>query len=259
LTLSASIAAAAGFELQHLAVDDHGADVAALTRADVAYLTPAHQFPMGVSLSADRRTAVTAWARKHDRLVIEDDYDGEYRYDRQPVGALQALDPDHVVYLGTTSKSLAPALRLGWLVAPPKLLRELLEARTLAFGYNSSLDQLTLAELLRTGVYDRLLRSSRARYRRRRQQLVEALRLLSIEVEGAEAGLHALVRLPPGVDEAQVVRRARRSGLAVEGLGQYTLTSGHQRAALVIGFGAATPESYGRCLAVLADVLRTVS
>lgn len=259
LPLSASVAAGAGFELQHLVVDHHGADVSALTRADAVYLTPAHQFPMGVPLSADRRTAVTAWAREQSHLVIEDDYDGEYRYDRQPVGALQALDPDHVVYLGTTSKSLAPALRLGWLVAPPQLLRELVEARTLAFGYNSSLDQLTLAELFRTGVYDRLLRSSRARYRRRRQQLVEALRLPSIEIEGAEAGLHALVRLPRGVDETQVVGRARQSGLAVEGLGQYTSAAGNHRAALVIGFGAATEDSYGRCLSVLADVLRSVT
>ena len=182
LPIAADIARTAGLTLQHLEVDHDGADVAALTTADAAYLSPAHQFPLGTTLSAARRNQVVAWAQTHDRLVIEDDYDGEYRYDRQPIGALQSLDPDRVVYLGTISKSLAPSLRIGWLVAPPDLLPDLMAARTIGFGYGSSLDQLTLAELLRSGTYDRLLRSSRIRYRRRRNQLIKALQPHGLQV-----------------------------------------------------------------------------
>lgn len=190
--------------------------------------------------------------------MIEDDYDGEYRYDRQPIGALQSLDPDWVVYLGTTSKSLAPALRLGWLVAPAGLLPDLMKARTLGFGYNSSLDQLTLAELLRSGDYDRLLRSSRIRYRRRRDQLVETLQPHGLQIIGTAAGLHALVKLPSGTDEADVISRAQQRGLAVEGLRDYTIDgSVGSGPALVVGYGAATDNSYPRCLTLLTEVLTT--
>jgi GntR family transcriptional regulator/MocR family aminotransferase len=256
LPIAADIARTAGLTLQHLEVDHDGADVAALTTADAAYLSPAHQFPLGTTLSAARRNQVVAWAQTHDRLVIEDDYDGEYRYDRQPIGALQSLDPDRVVYLGTISKSLAPSLRIGWLVAPPDLLPDLMTARTIGFGYCSSLDQLTLAELLRSGTYDRLLRSSRIRYRRRRNQLIKALQPHGLQVSGAAAGLHALVRLPPGADEADVIGRAQQRGLAVEGLGAYTVDgSADSGPALVVGYGAAAEDSYQQCLTLLVEAL----
>ncbi|MET9931027.1 PLP-dependent aminotransferase family protein [Streptomyces sp. NPDC006324] len=168
--------------------------------ADAVLLTPSHQFPLGLPLLPERRTALIEWARRTGGLVLEDDYDGEFRYDRQPVGALQGLDPDRVVYLGTASKSLAPALRLGWMVLPPTLVEEVMDA--MAGRAPGVLDQLTLAAFLSSGDYDRHVRSARLRYRRRRDALVAALaeRAPGVRVSGIAAGLHAVLELPPGTE-----------------------------------------------------------
>ncbi|MPY58157.1 MocR-like pyridoxine biosynthesis transcription factor PdxR [Streptomyces spongiae] len=229
-----------------------------LTGVRAVLLTPAHQFPMGVPLHPDRRAAVVDWARRTGGLVLEDDYDGEFRYDRQPVGALQGLAPDHVVYLGTASKSLAPGLRLGWLVLPPSLTPEVLAAKGHTDWSCGALDQLTLAEFLTSGAYDRHVRSVRLRYRRRRDDLVDAVRehAPDVRVTGIAAGLHAVLRLPPGTEES-VVRAAAWQGLEVHGLARYR----HDRAtvdpldALVVGYGTPPDHAWAGALEALCRVL----
>ncbi|HEY6961721.1 MAG TPA: PLP-dependent aminotransferase family protein [Gaiellaceae bacterium] len=245
-------------EAPTLGVDGDGA-VVDDARADALLLTPAHQFPLGVALAAHRRNRVVAWARERGGIVVEDDYDGEFRYDRQPIGALQALAPEHVIYAGTASKSLAPGLRLGWLVVPARLLEPTLSARELTDG-PSALEQLTLADFIESGSYDRHVRRARLRYRRRRDRLVQALarRAPAARVTGIVAGLHAVVELPDGDTEEAAVRRSDEHGLSVEGLGAYRLGGPERAPALVVGY--ATPPEHaftaavGRLCAVLADV-----
>jgi GntR family transcriptional regulator/MocR family aminotransferase len=185
-------------------------------------LTPAHQHPTGGALHPERRAAVVDWARATGGLILEDDYDGEFRYDRQAVGALQGLDPERVVYLGTVSKALAPGLRLAWMVLPEDLVPEIVEAKGHADWVSSTIDQLTLAEFITSGAYDRHVRSMRLRYRRRRDQLVAALaqRAPGIRLTGLAAGLQAVLKLPPGT-EAAVVGEAARQGLAVSGIAEF--------------------------------------
>jgi GntR family transcriptional regulator/MocR family aminotransferase len=219
-------AVAAGLRLATLPVDGHGATAGPASPAGAALLTPAHQFPLGAALAPGRRTQFVEWARDTGGLVIEDDYDGEFRYDRQPVGALQALAPEHVVYAGSASKSLAPGFRLGWLVLPASLVGEVTAARELTTGPGSRLDQLTLAEFITSGGYDRHVRRSRLAYRRRRDRLAAALgrEAPRVRVTGIAAGLHALCELPPGLTEDHLVARAAARGLEVEGLARYRAT-----------------------------------
>lgn len=247
-----------GLDAVELPVDAGGAQVGLLggeVRADAALLTPAHQFPTGVALPPERRTATVAWARHIGGVVIEDDYDGEFRYDRQPLGALQGLDPAHVVYAGTASKSLAPGLRLAWLALPPRLLEPVVEERRIADRHSSVVDQLALAELITSGVYDRHVRRMRLRYRRRRDRLVAALaeRAPAVRVSGIAAGLHAVVELPPGgPSEAEVVERAARRGLALSSMGAY---SGAAKPALVVGYGTPPEHAFAGALERLCEVL----
>jgi GntR family transcriptional regulator/MocR family aminotransferase len=225
-----------------------------------ALLTPAHQFPIGMPLHPDRRTAVVDWARRTDALILEDDYDGEFRYDRQPVGALQGLAPDRVVYLGTASKSLAPGLRLGWMVLPESLTAEVVESKGPSDWACGFLDQLTLAEFLNSGAYDRHLRGARLRYRRRRDQLVEALaeQAPTVHATGIAAGLHAVLRLPPGTEQA-VVRAAAWQGLGVVGLSDHrhpdAAPSVPHPDALVVGYGTPADHAWSGALDALCRVL----
>ncbi|MDI6521040.1 PLP-dependent aminotransferase family protein [Streptomyces coelicoflavus] len=224
--------------------------------ADAVLLTPSHQFPLGLPLLPERRTAVIDRARRTGGLVLEDDYDGEFRYDRQPVGALQGLDPDRVVYLGTASKSLSPALRLGWLVLPPALVEEAMDV--MAGRVPGVLDQLTLAAFLSCGDYDRHVRSARLRYRRRRDALVAALaeRAPGVRVTGIAAGLHAVLELPPGT-ERQTVRAAAWHGLAVHGLSMFRHpeASVPARDALVVGYGTPPDHAWAGALDALCRAL----
>ncbi|MBH5336510.1 PLP-dependent aminotransferase family protein [Streptomyces pactum] len=225
LELHREVVRRAGLRTVPLPVDAHGARtglLAGLPEVCAVLLTPAHQFPTGVPLHPDRRAAVVEWAARTGGLVLEDDYDGEFRYDRQPVGALQGLDPEHVVYLGTASKSLAPGLRLAWMVLPAHLADEVAAVKAQGEWQAGTLDQLTLAEFIGSGAYDRHLRGMRLRYRRRRDQLVRALadRAPHIRVSGIAAGLHAVLELPPGT-ERPVVQGAAWQGLAVHGLADY--------------------------------------
>ncbi|GAA5059013.1 MocR-like pyridoxine biosynthesis transcription factor PdxR [Streptomyces similanensis] len=253
-----NLLAAAGLRTRPLPFDDLGTVTGGLADAGAVLLTPSHQFPMGVPLRPDRRAAVIEWARRTGGLVLEDDYDGEFRYDRQSIGALQGLAPDRVVYLGTASKSLAPGLRLGWMALPPSLAEEAAAAKG-AMETCGVLDQLTLAEFLASGAYDRHVRSARLRYRRRRDALVEALaaRAPDVRATGIAAGLHAVLRLPPGTEPA-VVRAAAWQGLAVYGLARFR----HDRAAvtapddaLVVGYGTPPDHAWTAALDALCRVL----
>jgi GntR family transcriptional regulator / MocR family aminotransferase len=250
---------AQGLTVQPAGVDAGGAVIADLAGADAALLTPAHQFPLGVPFAAARRTQAAAWAAATGATIIEDDYDGEFRYDRQAIGALQALEPDSVVYAGTASKTLVPGLRLGWLVLPARLAREVAAAKVLADRQTSSLDQLTFAELISSGSYDRHVRSCRMTYRRRRERLATELRLRAphVRMTGVAAGLHAVIELPAGSSEEDVIARAAQRGLAVGGLGDYAAAGARHGPALVVGFGTPPAHAFttavARLCAVLAD------
>jgi GntR family transcriptional regulator/MocR family aminotransferase len=250
--------AASGLGPAMLSVDGGGAVLDPLPAAEAMLLTPAHQFPLGPVLSPRRRADAARWAAGTGGLIIEDDYDGEFRYDRQPVGALQALAPEHVVYAGTASKTLAPGLRLGWLVLPWHLVDAVTDAKAMADGQTSSLEQLTLAEFITSGAYDRHVRRERLDYRRRRDRLIDALarHAPSVRLTGIAAGLHAVVELPRGWSEPQVVARAAARGVAVEGLGDYALRDHTRGPALVIGYASPPGHAYTSALARLTAAIQ---
>ncbi|MEU2130779.1 PLP-dependent aminotransferase family protein [Streptomyces sp. NPDC018352] len=260
LDIHRNLLADAGLRLPCLPVDPLGArtgELAGMRGVGAVLMTPAHQFPTGVPLHPDRRAAAVDWARGTGGLILEDDYDGEFRYDRQPVGALQGLDPERVVHLGTTSKSLAPGLRLGWMVLPDALVGEVSEAKGMSDWSSSALDQLTLAEFIGSGAYDRHVRSMRLRYRRRRDQLVAALaeRAPGVRVSGIAAGLHAVLELPEGT-EPSVLRAAAWQGLALEGISRFRHPDAAPgRDALVIGYGTPTDSAWAGALDALCRVL----
>jgi len=235
----------AGLELVPVPVDGAGLRIDALERvtADAVVLTPAHQYPTGAVLSGERRAPLIEWLRRHDAFAIEDDYDAEYRYDRAPVGALQALDADRVVYAGTASKTLAPALRLGWLVLPDRLREAVLKQQRLADWGLPRIDQHTFAEFLARGELDRHLRRMRTRYRARRDALVEAVRraLPEARICGIAAGLHAAIRLPEGYDEQAIRSEAFRRGVGITVMGEYELEPRGGPPTLLVGY-AGSPE-----------------
>jgi GntR family transcriptional regulator/MocR family aminotransferase len=219
-------------------------------------LTPAHQFPLGAALAPPRRLAAVEWARASRGFIVEDDYDGEFRYDRQPIGAVQPLAPDQVVYAGTASKTLAPGLRLGWLVVPPSLSEAALQAKRLTDG-PSTIEQLAMAELINAGAYDRHIRRARLAYRGRRNRLVAALQrsLGDARIGGAAAGMHLVVELPPGLSEEEAVARGLERGLALEGLDSYRVGEQRHPAALVVGYGTPPEHAFSAAVARLCEVL----
>jgi GntR family transcriptional regulator / MocR family aminotransferase len=219
-------------------------DELAATPCRAVVVTAAHQFPLGSALHPDRRHALLAWARERDGLVIEDDYDAEHRYDRPALRAMQAMDPSRVAYLGSVSKTLAPALRLGWLVPPSSLRAEVVRRKLLIDLGCSPLPQAALARLLRTGGYDRHLRRTRALYRRRRDALLTALaeKLPSWQPIGIAAGLHVLVRLPDGTDDSLVSKQFAERGIYAPALAEYTRGRGAPYPGLVLGYAALSPD-----------------
>jgi GntR family transcriptional regulator / MocR family aminotransferase len=245
-----------GLRPSQLAVDGNGARVESLADEGAVLLTPAHQFPLGPSLAPARRAAAVSWAVQSDAVVLEDDYDGEFRYDRHPLGAMQALAPHHVAYLGTASKTLAPGLRLGWLALPTALVEPVLAAKAGA-DYTGVLEQLTLARLITSGAYDRHVRRRRLAYRRRRDALLRALagEAPAATATGIAAGLHALVTLPDGMSEEAAVARAARRGLAVGGLAAYRAGSQDLPPALVVGYATPPDHAYTGALARLTAAL----
>ena len=248
---------ARGLRTRAVPIDGSGAIPDRLSRADAVLLTAAHQFPLGPSLAPTRRTAVVSWAADTGGLVIEDDYDGEFRYDRHPLGALQSLAPDSVAYVGTASKTLAPGVRLGWLVPPRRLHDDLIAAKRVADAHSSTPDQLALAELIAGGGYDRHVRRSRLAYRRRRDLLLQALHrhVPGARVIGIAAGLHALVSLPVGYEEAATVAAAGERGLALDGLDGYHHGGPRHPPALVVGSATPPDHAYTGALARLIATL----
>jgi GntR family transcriptional regulator/MocR family aminotransferase len=210
-----------GLRIVPLPVDEGGLVVAALDDANVGAVltTPSHQFPLGMALAPERRVGLLEWAAARDAWVLEDDYDGEYRFDREPVGALQALAPARVVYLGSASKTLAPALRLGWAVVPPALIDAVGDAKVLADSGTPQIDQLALARFVDRGELDRHLRRMRGSYRRRRDALVAGLgaHLPGLALEGIPAGLHVAARLPGDVALGPLLERAWAAHIGVFG------------------------------------------
>jgi GntR family transcriptional regulator/MocR family aminotransferase len=252
----------AGLGIPPLQVDENGARTDELERlSDVAavLLTPAHQFPTGFALSPERRAAVRDWARVTGGVILEDDYDGEFRYDRKPVGALQGLDPERVVYFGTASKSLAPALRVAWMVLPESLLADVVAAKG-RVEVVSVLEQLTLAEFITSGAFDRHVRSRRQIYRRRREELIDALaaRAPGIRVTGMAAGLQAVLELPPGT-EHEVREAAARHGLLVSGMAEFHHEAldgaAAARDALVVNYSALSDNAWESALETLCSVM----
>jgi GntR family transcriptional regulator/MocR family aminotransferase len=235
-----------GLQTVPVGVDEHGAVIEELASTDLGavMLTPAHQFPTGVALAPHRRRELLGWAARVNGLVIEDDYDAEHRYDRAPVPALQASAPGHVIHTGSTSKALAPGLRLGWLVPPAHLHGDLVEAKHASDLGSPALPQLVLAHLLATGDYHRHLRAVRARQRARRDAVIEALRehLPSARVEGIAAGLHLLITFPraDGHSDGDLADRARQAGVLVHPLSWHRIRSGPP--GLVLGYAAHPPD-----------------
>jgi GntR family transcriptional regulator / MocR family aminotransferase len=253
------VATSAGMRLAPVPVDDRGAlaDGVPSPGASALLLTPAHQYPLGVALAPDRRRLGVDWAMASNGLIIEDDYDGEFRYDRQAVGALQSLAPDHVIYAGTASKSLAPGLRLGWLAVPDRLVREITEIKRATSRLSSSLDQLTLAEFISSGGYDRQVRRARLAYRKRRDRLVSELnrQVPGVAVTGIAAGLHVLVRLPAGVSEVNVIAGAAARGLALEGLASCRAGGQESGPAVIVGYATPPGHAFSTCVARLCATL----
>lgn len=242
--------AAAGATTVPLPLDDEGLAVGPLYASGVRSVvtTPAHQFPTGIAYSAERRAELLDWARSVDGYVLEDDYDGDFRYDRAPVGALQGLDPERVAYTGSVSKSLAPGLRLGWLLVPEALAEDVVERkRTMDLGH-PSLDQALFARFLERGDYDRQLRRCQRAYRERRDVLAAALRehFPGSEVTGIAAGLHVIAALPERYgSEERFLARAGAAGVAVRALRDYTHAragdDGQRGVRLVLGYAHLSP------------------
>ena len=255
------IISAAGLRVVPVPVDDDGLVVAELERCDAAavLVTPAHQFPLGVTMTVARRTALVEWARRRDALIVEDDYDGEFRYDRQPLGALQRRDPDRVIYAGTASKTLAPGLRLGWLCAPAVVRDVLAVAKDETDRGTGIADQLAFAEFIACGAFDRHVRRMRTRYRRRRDALAQVVSESrpDLRLAGIAAGLHAVLHMPEGKPaEDYIQAQAAERSIALHTLGEYWQVPPRPAStAIIIGYAAPASHAYRPALDALASLL----
>jgi GntR family transcriptional regulator / MocR family aminotransferase len=243
-------------------VDQEGMSVASLRRRDervrVAYVTPSHQYPLGTTMTAARRFALLDWAVRRGAWVLEDDYDSEYRYVSRPLGALQGMDADErVVYIGTFSKVLFPALRVGYLVVPPSLRQRFVDAREAFDLFSPTLYQLALTEFIREGHFARHLRRMRGVYLARRDALLTGLARHCgdrLTVHNADAGLHLAVLLSGGLDDQDVVRRMAGRGLTATALST-CYAGAARRSGLLLGFGGSTERHLLEATRVLAEVL----
>jgi len=250
----------AGLEPVAVEVDEAGMriDLLEQTNADAVIMTPAHQHPMGVVLTGERRTQLLAWLRARDAIAIEDDYDAEYRYDRAAVGALQGLEPDRVVYAGSASKTLAPALRIGWLVVPPALLDAVTAEKILADRGTGRIEQQAFADFLTRGELDRHLRRMRARYRARRDALIEVIaeEFPEARVGGIAAGLHALVELPDSYDEQAIREEAGNRRIHLETMSDYWPAPDGGSPTLMIGYAKMSEPTIRAGVRELAEAVR---
>jgi GntR family transcriptional regulator/MocR family aminotransferase len=249
-----------GLRATPIPVDEHGLNAHELQRTDAraVLLTPAHQSPSGVVLSPERRRAIAAWAMANRAIVIEDDYDSEFRYDRDPVGALQGLAPDHVALIGTVSKSLSPGLRIGWIHCPPSLLEAVVTEKAQDDRGSPALDQIALAHLMRSGRFDRHLRQMRTTYRNRRAALVEALAAHAphVQLRGLAAGIHAVAVLPSTADERAIARAAAERSVGLYPMSNYDIRPADRPPQLVLGFGGLSEAAIARGIATIADLLQ---
>jgi GntR family transcriptional regulator / MocR family aminotransferase len=244
-----------------IGIDERGAVVDDLDGLETpaVLLTPAHHSPFGMSLHPTRRTAVVDWAQRTGGYVFDDDYDGEFRYDRQPIGALQALCPARVVYLGSASKSLSQALRLGWMVVPDSLIDAVMAAAGGQQFYVDAVAQLTMADFIGAGSYDKHIRRMRMRYRRRRDALVEVLSGFDVGISGLSAGVNLVLTLPDGA-EHEVLRRAGEAGIALQGLSimRHPLAGRDvpDPDGIIVGFAAPPDHAFTAAVGALLDVLK---
>jgi GntR family transcriptional regulator/MocR family aminotransferase len=248
-----------GLEPVPVRVDEDGLIVADLAdlEVDAVVVTAAHQYPTGVVLSPDRREALVAWAHTHNAVIVEDDYDAEYRYDRDPVAALQGLAPERVAYVGTVSKTLAPALRIGWIIAPPRLLGDVEQEFRVSAAQPPTIDQVALAMLIENGGLDRHLRAMRRRYRAKRELLISTLDQHSPELRlsGAAAGLHVMAWLAEGCDEHGVALRAADLGVGVHELHRHCMAEAEWPPALLLGYALPTESEIAAGARLLAQAI----
>ena len=256
------IAEQAGLRTIPVPVDEHGLRVQALadTGATAVLVTPAHQFPTGSVLSRERRAALIDWAEDGERLIVEDDYDAEYRYDRVTVGALQGLAPEQVLYIGSASKRLAPGMRLGWMLLPSWLAWQLISAKAIEDGGSEIVGQLALCDFIERGELDRHVRRMRLRYQRRRETLLESLTrwLPQGRPSGAQAGLYELVGLPDDVDESALLAAAAARGVGMEGLAWHRFAHGGAPGVL-LGYGNLSEPAIEHGVRLIAEALAEVS
>ncbi|AXB44597.1 PLP-dependent aminotransferase family protein [Amycolatopsis albispora] len=249
------LARAAGQRIVGVPVDGAGFRVSELD-SPVAVVTPAHQFPLGVTLAPERRAELARWVTSSGAFAVEDDYDGEFRFDREPVGALQSLAPERFIYAGTASKTLAPALRLGWLVLPRALVEPVRAAVAERGSRPPALSQHVLAEMLESGKYDQHVRRRRAVYRNRRDRLLSRLPR-QLHPSGISAGLHLLVPLPAtGPSEAEVLDHARRHSLALETLRDTWISPGPHAQGIIVGYAAPADHAFAPAIDALMATLR---
>jgi len=249
---------AAGLQIVPVSVDEDGLrfDELEQTQADAVLVTPAHQYPTGAVLPSQCRASLVAWAERHDALIIEDDYDAEYRYDREPIGAIQGLAPHRVIYAGSASKTLAPGLRLGWLAVPAELVDPLAAAKLAADHGSPAIEQLAFADFISQGELDRHLRRMRLIYRERRDALVAALaeQLPALRITGTAAGLHLLAWLPAELDEAAVIGRAADDGMLLYGMESHRIRPGGP-GGLIFGYGNLLEHEIVEGVALLASII----
>jgi GntR family transcriptional regulator/MocR family aminotransferase len=257
------VAEDAGLEPVPIPVDEQGVRVDVLAEAGVgaAVVTPAHHFPLGVTLAPERRAALLGWAGHSGGVIVEDDYDAEFRYDGFPTPALQVAAPEHVISVGSFSKSLAPGLRLGWLVLPSELAVQAARIKERLDNGSSILGQLVVAELEASGRMDRHLRRMARRYERRRKTLVRALdrELPEIRLLGIAAGLHAAAELPATLDEGAVVEAARSRKIAINGISYARIKTPPDPPMLELGYGNLPETSIREAVSALAEAVASTA
>jgi GntR family transcriptional regulator/MocR family aminotransferase len=255
------IAEQAGLQTVPVAVDEQGLDVAALaaTGARAVLVTPAHQFPTGVVLGSERRAALIEWAEEGERLIVEDDYDAEFRYDRVAVGALQGLASERVLYIGSASRRLAPAMRQGWMLLPSWLAWQLISAKAIEDGGSEVVGQLALCDFIERGELDRHVRRMRLRYQSRREALLRAVArwLPQATPSGAAAGLFELVELPGDVDEPALLAAAAARGVGMEGLSWHRFTHGGPPG-LLLGYGNLPEPAIEQGVRLIGEALDSI-
>jgi GntR family transcriptional regulator / MocR family aminotransferase len=250
---------AAGARLQPVPVDRDGLDTAQLPkRASVAFVTPSHQFPTGAILSLSRRLALLEWARRQNAVIVEDDYDGEFQYEGRPLESLQGLDREgRIVYIGTFSRTVFPALRIGYLIPPKSLVPAFTAAKWLNDLHSATLEQQTLAEFIGEGMYERHLRRLRRRNTARRAALLEAFREFlggRMEVTGDGAGAHVVLWLKEGMEEEAVIARAAERGVCVYGIAHCFLRR-PSRAGLMLGYARMNEREIREGVRLLGEVI----